>query len=137
MYPIGGILGDVTMHRILVIDDDKAMAMCIADMLHLFGHTVRVAFGPRSAIHTLNQWRPDIVFLDVNMPGIDGLEVCRYLRRDPATAALPIIIVSANESLAHKKAAWLAGANAYIVKPVMMEELEQALTHVMTPVTFP
>jgi CheY-like chemotaxis protein len=80
---------------------------------------------------------PDVLMLDVNMPGVDGLEICRYLRRDPTTASVPIIIVSANEEKAHKEAALQAGANYYIVKPAMLEDLEKAIGSVMTPAVPP
>jgi len=67
------------------------------------------------------------------MPGVDGLEICRYLRRDPISAHLPIVIISANEEQAHKQNAFMAGANHYIVKPAMMDDLEKALEMVLNP----
>lgn len=118
--------------NILITDDDRKTANYMADMLRLTGHTVTIALGPRSALHNLKQVIPDVVFLDINMPGIDGLEICRYLRRDPNTANLPIVIVSANSEQAYKDAALAAGANAYLVKPVMLEDLSNALSQVMT-----
>ena len=119
-------------YNILIVDDDRRTATNMADMLRLIGHTVHVALGPRSALHALNQVIPDVVFLDINMPGVDGLEVCRYLRREPATANVPIIIVSANGERAYKDAAKAAGANDYLVKPAMMDDLENALVDVMS-----
>src|SRR5262249_45533904 len=113
--------------RIVVVDDDKATATSLADSLRLLGHQVIVALGPRGALTQLNRLVPDMVFLDMNMPGVDGLEICRYLRRDPRTARIPIVIVSANEEQAYKDAARKAGANYYIVKPAMIEDLERAI----------
>lgn len=118
-------------YSILVVDDDKTTAMYLADLLRMLGHRVDVAFGPRGALYKLNDLRPDILFLDVNMPGVDGLEICRYLRRDPATAFIPVVIVSANEERAHQEAALRAGANYYIVKPAMLDDLERAIKDVM------
>lgn len=120
-------------YRILVVDDNKQAAGFLADMLILLGHNVALALGSRGAIYRVKQVKPDIVFMDVNMPGVDGLEVCRYLRRDPVTAAIPVVIVSANDEQAHKDAALAAGANYYIVKPPTMEEVERALAQVMSP----
>ncbi len=120
-------------YNILVVDDDKNTANSIADSLRLLGHTVAVAFGPRGALYKLNNVIPDVLFLDINMPGVDGLEICRYLRRDPATASVPIVVVSANSEQAHKDEAFGAGANYYIVKPAMLDDLETALGRVMTP----
>jgi CheY-like chemotaxis protein len=117
-------------YRCLVVDDDKRTADFLADQLRLLNHTVVVAYGPRAALAQLNFDRPDIVFLDVNMPGIDGLEICRFLRRDPRTRNIPIIVVSANEEKAHQEAAHLAGANYYIVKPAMLDDVEKALVHI-------
>jgi len=119
-------------YNILVIDDDKTTANYLADQLRLLDHKVAVAFGPRGGLFQLNHAVPDVLFLDVNMPGVDGLEICRYLRRDPKTAKVPIIVVSANEEKAHQDAAFKAGANYYIVKPAMMDDIEKALAQVMT-----
>jgi PleD family two-component response regulator len=118
-------------YNILVVDDDKQMATNLADMLKMLNHNVTMAFGPRGALFHLGQMRPDILFLDINMPGIDGLEICRYLRRDPNTAGIPIVVISAHEEPAYKDAAARAGANYYIVKPPMFEDLELALKHIM------
>jgi CheY-like chemotaxis protein len=124
-------------YNILVVDDDKDTANSLADSLRLLGHTVAVAFGPRGALYKLNNVIPDALLLDVNMPGVDGLEICRYLRRDPTTAHVPIIVVSANEEKAHQEAALQAGANYYIVKPAMLDDLERALGQVMSPAVPP
>ena len=118
-------------YNILVVDDDKNTANYLADLLRLLGHTVDVALGPRGALYKLNQTIPDVLCLDVNMPGVDGLEICRYIRRDPRTGNTPIIIISANDEKAHKDAAFMAGASYYIVKPAMIEDLEVALAQVM------
>lgn len=114
-------------YNILVIDDDRQTAMFTADMLRLDGHVVALAFGARSALHQLSEVIPDIVFVDLNMPGVDGLEICRYLRRDPLTARLPIVVVSANGEDGYKQAAAAAGANDYLVKPAMVDDLNRML----------
>ena len=124
-------------YRILVVDDNKQTASFLADMLTLLGHNVTLALGSRGAIYRVKQVKPDVIFMDVNMPGVDGLEVCRYLRRDPATSVVPVVIVSANDEQSHKDAAIAAGANYYIVKPAMMEEVEKALGLVMSPTAPP
>lgn len=120
-------------YNILVVDDDKNTANYLADLLRLLGHTVDVALGPRGALYKLNQTPPDILCLDVNMPGVDGLEICRYIRRDPHTANMPVIVISANDEKAHQDAAFMAGANYYIVKPAMIEDLEKALAQIAKP----
>src|SRR5258708_4496446 len=114
-------------YQCMVIDDDKRTADYLADQLRLLNHNVIVAYGPRAALSQLAFARPEIVFLDVNMPGIDGLEICRFLRRDPRTRNLPVVIVSANDEQGYKEAARLAGANYYIVKPAMIDDVEKAI----------
>jgi CheY-like chemotaxis protein len=118
-------------YNVLVIDDNKNVAGCLADMIRLLGHEVRIAFGPGIAMRRLREGAADVLFLDVNMPGVNGLEVCRYVRRDPTTADLPVVIVSGNAEKSDREAAFLAGADHYIVKPAMLEDLEEALQKVM------
>lgn len=123
------------LYNVLVVDDDRRTAQGLAAMIGVLGHTVGIAYGPRMAIQQLNEVIPDVIFLDVNMPGVTGLEVLRYLRRDPYTANVPVVIVSANDSAEEKKQALEAGANHYIVKPPTMEEIESALARMLAGLT--
>jgi twitching motility two-component system response regulator PilH len=118
-------------YNILVIDDSKQTANDMAEALRMLGHTVTIAFSPRSALMVLSEVIPDLVFLDISMPGVDGLEVCRYLRRDPFTATIPIIICSANSEQTYKDAAKAAGANGYLVKPAYMDDMDRAIEQVL------
>jgi CheY-like chemotaxis protein len=119
------------LYNVLVIDDSKQTAADMAEALRMLGHTVSIAYTPRSALHILSEVIPDVVFLDISMPGVDGLEVCRYLRRDPITHDIPIIIVSANSDQAYKDAAKAAGANGYLVKPALMDDMDRAILDVL------
>ena len=114
-------------YNIMVIDDDHRAAEYLADLLRLGGHSVVVVHSPRNAMQVLSEVVPDVLFVDVNLPGIDGFEVCRFLRRDPLTEAVPIVIVSAHGEQSYRDMAIVAGANLYLVKPAMLEDLEQAL----------
>ncbi len=118
-------------YNVMVVEDNRQTANYIADMLRLLGHTVLPLFTPRSAMRQLNEVVPDVIFVDVNLPGIDGFEVCRYLRRDPATQRLPIVVISAHSERSYKEMAVQAGANLYLVKPVGLEELQRALVSVL------
>jgi CheY-like chemotaxis protein len=122
-------------YKILVVDDNKANANSLCESLQLLGHEVRVAYGPRGALQQFHAGIPDVLFLDMNMPIVNGLDICRYLRNQTVTAKMPIVVVSANEEQAYKDAANRAGANYYIVKPAMLEDLERALESVMVPAT--
>ncbi len=115
------------LYNVLIVEDDRRMAQSLAGQIGVLGHTVAIAYGPRMALQQLNEVIPDVIFMDINMPGIDGLEVLRFLRRDPMTVDVPVVIVSAEEQAESKKAATEAGANYYIVKPPTLEEIEKAL----------
>lgn len=115
------------LYNVLVVDDNKRSAQGLAAMIGVLGHTVGVAYGPRMALQRLNEVIPDVIFLDVNMPGISGLEVLRYLRRDPYTRNVPVVIISANDAREDIQQAREAGANYYITKPPTLEAIEAAL----------
>ncbi len=118
-------------YNVLIVEDDRQMAQSFASMFTVLGHNVAVCYGTRMAIQQLSEGIPDVVFMDINMPGVDGLEMVRYLRRDPLTAQLPVVIVSAEDQISAQKAAKEAGANYYIVKPPALEDLEKALEEVV------
>ena len=115
-------------YNVLIVDDDKPTADSLADLVSLLGHNPVTVYSARSAIKSLSEAIPEVIFLDVNMAGVDGLEVCRFIRRDPFTAGIPIVIVSANDTKADVSAAHDAGADAYIVKPATLEEIEAAIS---------
>lgn len=119
------------LYNVLVVEDDRRTAQGLADQLAMLGHTVAIAYGPRMALQQLNQVIPDVIFMDINMPGVNGLEVLRFLRRDPVTADVPVIIVSANDEKESINLAIRAGANEYLIKPPTMEDIETALTKVV------
>lgn len=120
------------LYNVLIVEDDRQSAQSLAGQFGVLGHTVAIAYGPRMAIQQLNQVIPDVIFMDINMPGVNGLEVLRFLRRDPVTAKVPVVIVSANDADEIKKSAIEAGANHYLVKPPMIEDIEDALKRVIT-----
>jgi len=120
------------LYNVLIVEDDRTMAESLAAQVRVLGHTVAVALGPRIAMQQLNQVIPDLIFLDINMPGVNGLEIVRFLRRDPTTAKVPVIIVSGEEAEPTMRAAFAAGANDYIVKPAMLEDIEASLARVMS-----
>lgn len=123
--------GYAVLYNVLIVEDDRRMAQSLAAQIGVLGHTVAISYGPRMALQQLNEVIPDVIFMDINMPGIDGLEVLRFLRRDPMTMDVPVVIVSAEEQEQSKKAALEAGANYYIVKPPTLEDIEAALDKVV------
>ena len=117
----------------LVVDDTRIAATTIAQALNLLGYQVQVAYSPRAAIESLFKRMPDVILLDINMPGIDGVEVCRYLRRDPPTEKVPIVAMSSEVEEETVDRVYEAGANAFLAKPIDIDILERALNRILKP----
>jgi two-component system response regulator MprA len=106
--------------RILVVDDDPMVASTIQRVLRPEGYDVDVALGGAAALDQVSERRPDLVVLDLMMPGIDGLEVCRQLR---ASGSLPILMLTARSGTADRVRGLDTGADDYLVKPFAYAEL--------------
>jgi DNA-binding response OmpR family regulator len=111
------------MSEILVVDDDRDVAQSIELSLRRRGYRVTLAHSGVEALKTLRRYRPDIVILDILMPGMSGLEVCRHLRTDPNTVGLPIIFLTARGQEQDRIDGLRAGADDYLSKPFSLEEL--------------
>jgi DNA-binding response OmpR family regulator len=109
--------------QVLLVDDQVG----VLDMLGLFfdraGFTVEKATSGQEALEKVKEAQPDIVVLDVMMPGMSGIEVCRHLRSQPQTSKIPIIMLSAKGEVDDKLAGFEAGADDYVSKPVARQEL--------------
>jgi len=103
--------------RILVVDDDGDLRDAIAFTLSEAGFAVATAADGPAALAIIGTARPDLVVLDVMMPGPSGIEVCRQLREDPGTASLPVILLTARTSPAFRYAGLATGANRHVLKP--------------------
>lgn len=112
---------------ILVIDDNRPAADSFVEMLTMLGYPCKATYGPRGAMEYVTQRFPGLIFVDIHMPGVDGLEVCRHLRRDPRTQHVPVIIISSDQQPDLVRRAHEAGANQFLLKPVTLESLEQTL----------
>jgi two-component system response regulator MprA len=106
--------------RVLVVDDDPRVAAAVRRALAYEGYEVDVAADGRRAIDTARERLPDLVVLDVMLPHIDGIEVCRRLR---AGSDLPILMLTARDAVADRVAGLDSGADDYLVKPFANEEL--------------
>jgi two-component system response regulator MprA len=107
--------------RILVVDDEPAVRDAVRRALVLSGYDVDVADGGGAAVAALAAEAPDAVVLDVAMPGVDGLEVCRRLRASGDRT--PVLMLTARETVADRVEGLDAGADDYLVKPFALEEL--------------
>jgi two-component system response regulator MprA len=106
--------------RILVVDDDPMVATTIQRVLRPEGYDVAVALGGAAALEQARTHRPDLVVLDLMMPGIDGFEVCRQLR---INGSLPILMLTARSGTADRVRGLDTGADDYLVKPFAYAEL--------------
>lgn len=109
-----------TGNRILVVDDDARLASSLRRALAYEGHAVEVAADGPAALVAARDRPPDLVVLDVMLPGIDGVEVCRRLR---AGSDLPILMLTARDAVSDRVAGLDAGADDYLVKPFAYDEL--------------
>ena len=110
--------------RILVVDDDQIIIQITARVLSAAGYEVFKAPNGPEALRQVDEIRPELVILDVMMPQMDGYEVCRRLRAKPTTARLPIMMLTAQESVEEKVRGFEAGADDYMTKPFQPPELQ-------------
>ena len=105
------------MANILVVDDEEGIRKILRQVLEYEGHEVRVASGGGEAIEAYVDLRPDLVFMDVKMARMDGLEVCRRLKADPATRLTPVVLVTGQSDLSDRIRGIEAGADEFLSKP--------------------
>jgi signal transduction histidine kinase len=110
--------------RILVVDDVEANVLVLSKMVKVLGHVASSAPDGETAIARARADSPDLILMDVMMPGIDGIEATRRLKADPATRLIPIVVVTALTDAASRKRAMEAGADDFISKPVESLELQ-------------
>jgi CheY-like chemotaxis protein len=115
--PSGAGTGTDTMARILVVDDVKFISKMLAAMFEEKGHEVITAADGVEAVRRTGEEKPDLVLLDISMPKMDGLEVARTLRSDPATRHIPLMMVTSRNDRESITAAHQAGVDEYLVKP--------------------
>jgi CheY-like chemotaxis protein len=112
---------------VLVIDDNRSLANIMIMMLEMLGIKGQAAYGSRSGLMSLQQHTPEVVFLDINMPGVDGFEVFSYIRRTPGCEQIPIFIVTSDDQPDTAQRAQKVGATALIIKPVTLDILKTEL----------
>ena len=119
---------DVDSLSVLVVDDVPLNILLIKKMLSQYTFEIRTANGGQAALDAIAQKKPNLVLLDLMMPGIDGFEVIRRLRAADDTKDLPIILLSALNSEQDISKGFKLGANDFINKPIIMEKLLSSVT---------
>lgn len=129
MVPLYAQDHDYSQYNVLAVDDIPINLLLVQKMLSRFNFEIRTAANGKLALDAVAQKKPDLILLDLMMPGIDGFEVIRRLRENPETADIQIVILSALNSNEDIVKGFNAGANDFIMKPIIMEKL---LTCVVT-----
>lgn len=120
------------MSRIWIVDDDDEMLNAVRLMLELLDHEVRQFRTARSAAEELLAGkRPNAMILDINMPQVSGIDMLEFLRMREGLKEIPVVMLSTETADVQVDQALELGANAFIFKPVTLEELEQALDQVL------
>lgn len=109
--------------KILIVDDTTANLQLLTNLLTAQGYTVYPASDGELALEFVRSTSPDLILLDIRLPGIDGFEVCRRLKGDERTRSIPIIFISALEDEHDKVKGFRAGAVDYVTKPFQSEEV--------------
>ncbi len=111
------------MSHILIVEDDRDIAELIRHYLVRAGHTADMLASGAEVLPRIRAHRPDLLVLDLMLPGLHGLEVCQAIRRDATTATLPIIVVTARAEESDRVAGLELGADDYLTKPFSPKEL--------------
>jgi len=117
--------------KVLVIEDDEYSRDALAHLLSAEGYDSRSATDGESGLREARENRPDVIVLDLGLPGIDGKEVIQTARRDPVLRSVPILVITAQEG-AVASSMLDHGANAYLTKPIEFDVLIKAISDLYT-----
>jgi PleD family two-component response regulator len=115
------------MNDAIIIDDNRSTADALHQMLTVLEIPTRVAYGASAAMSLLSGYTPGLILLDINMPGVDGLEILAYLRREPRLIPVPVVVITSDDQPETRARVMKGGANAMIIKPATLEFLEENL----------
>ncbi len=118
-----------TLTRVLVVDDHEDIAEWLADELVLAGYQTRTAFDGQTALELMQSFGPDVMILDIAMPGMSGWEIARRVRKLDLTTRPRLIAVSAFDQDVHRERSTSVGFERHLVKPVKVQELLHVLAN--------
>ena len=116
---------------VIVVEDEPDAAELFAEMMRVSGYRVLKTYSSTPAIGLIAKELPDVVILDIMMPDISGLEVLRFMRRDPKLKDIPVIVVSARSMPSDIRVGLEAGATIYLTKPVGYLDLKKSVDQVL------
>lgn len=124
------------MARILVVDDEADIVRVVVKIMESRGHTVEIALDGLEAIERIKADLPDVVILDLNLPKLDGFEVCRQIKTDPTTCHIPVVMMTAAYvSVDDAQVGSATGADEYVVKPFLKDVLIHNVERLLRPAT--
>jgi CheY-like chemotaxis protein len=117
--------------KILVVDDSPTIVAMLTQILKSNGYDVRSAGDGEEALDVVEEFTPDLIFLDYQMPNMNGLETCRELKKDPELQDVPVVILTGEASPQMKMHFLEVGVDDYLNKPVNPKELLQAVKEII------
>ncbi|MBO6096221.1 MAG: response regulator [Bacteroidales bacterium] len=127
MTPLYAQQHDYSMYSVLAVDDIPLNLLLVQKMLARYNFKMRTAANGQQALDAVSSEKPDLILLDLMMPGIDGFEVIRRLKNNPDTADIRIVILSALNSNEDVVKGFNLGSDDFIMKPIIMEKLLSCL----------
>jgi CheY-like chemotaxis protein len=124
---------DLPAPRILLAEDNDANSVVIREYFEAKGYGVVIARNGQEALDQIGIARPDVILMDIQMPGMDGLEAIRRLRANPADATTPVIALTALAMPGDQERCLEAGASAYLTKPVSLSRLAELIARLLHP----
>jgi DNA-binding response OmpR family regulator len=122
----------VTKKKILVVEDEESLLKLQSILLTIRGYTVEGAMDGQAALEAVETMNPDLILLDIMLPKIDGLEICRQVKANEATRHIPVVMLTAKKYPADRVMGEQAGADAYITKPyksaMVIETIQRLLS---------
>ena len=119
------------MSLILIVEDNDKNMKLVRDVLQVDGYTTLEAVTGEDGVALAQQRKPDLILMDIQLPGINGIEALRILRADAATASIPIIAVTASVMQQDRTMITEAGFDAYVGKPLNLKEFREAVRHAL------
>lgn len=116
------------MTKALVIDDKRSTADSLVRVLKALGLEARPAYGPGPAMGVLRDETPQVIFLDLSMPGVSGFEILSYVNREPRLEKVPVVICTSDDQPQTRQNALENGASDFLLKPITVDMLEATLT---------
>ncbi len=119
--------------RILIVDDNATNLKLASDLLEWAGYAIAKAGDAEQALEAIRQTRPDLILMDIGLPGMDGLTLTRKLKADPATREIRIAALTAFAMKGDERKALEAGCDAYIAKPIDTRALPEQVARLLSP----